>query len=144
MPRAFQIGKAAKATGLSIDTIRFYQKAGLVRPPARTASGYRVFTETDIDDLQFIGKAQELGFSLAEVKDLALLRGQNGHACPEVRGLLKRKLANVREKMIALDHLEAELVRALRRCNRAIKSHDGDGHCPVIDQIQRATKERKQ
>ena len=142
MPRAFQIGKAAKATGLSIDTIRFYQKAGLVRPPARTASGYRVYTEAEIDDLHFIAKSQELGFSLAEIKDLVNLRGQNGQACPEVRDLLKRKLDSVREKMTALYNLEAELARALRACNQALKRHDE--HCPVIDRIQRATKERKQ
>jgi MerR family mercuric resistance operon transcriptional regulator len=114
MSRTLQIGSAARATGLSIDTIRFYQKEGLLRPPARTAGGYRVFSETEIAELQFIAQAQDLGFSLAEIKELVSLRNENGRACPEVRGLIHRKLKNVREKISALQQLESELARGLR------------------------------
>jgi DNA-binding transcriptional MerR regulator len=139
MAQAIQIGKASKSTGLSIDAIRFYQKAGLVRPPARTSSGYRVFSEADIDQLQFIGKAQELGFSLAEIKELlVVLRNQNGHACPEVHDLLNHKLKGVRQKIAALQHLETELTRALRKCERSLKGLADC--CPVIDAMQGPTK----
>ncbi len=85
MPHVLQIGQAAKATGLSVDTIRFYQKCGLVRPPARTAGGFRVFNGTDLEELQFIARAQELGFSLSEIKELVLVQQQNGRGCPEGR-----------------------------------------------------------
>jgi DNA-binding transcriptional MerR regulator len=61
MGQALHIGTAAKQTGLSIDTIRFYQKSGLLKPPARTAGGYRVFSKTEIAELQFIARAQDLG-----------------------------------------------------------------------------------
>src|SRR5215472_16135566 len=136
MNRALQIGSAARVTGLSIHTIRFYQKSGLLTPPARTPGGYRVFTEGEIAELQFIARAQNLGFSLAEIKELASLRNENGRACPEVRGLIHRKLKNVRDNISALQQLETELVRGLRSCDRALKHHRIGGRgCPVIDEI---------
>jgi len=99
MGRVLQIGTASRRTGLSIDAIRFYQKSGLLKPPARTAAGYRVFTEAEIAELQFIARAQDLGFSLAEIKELVSLRNEDGRSCPEVRSLIWRKLQNVREKI---------------------------------------------
>jgi DNA-binding transcriptional MerR regulator len=143
MVHRLQIGTAAKASGLSIDTIRFYQKSGLLKPPARTSAGYRVFTDDEIDDLQFIAKAQDLGFSLAEIKELVLLRSETARACPEVRSIIERKLGNVREKLAALGQLEGELARALRSCDHALKARTAQSGCPVIDQIAKTTKRRK-
>ena len=136
MGRAVQIGTAAKTTGLSIDTIRYYQKAGLLKPPARTSAGYRVFTETEISDLQFIARAQNLGFSLAEIKELVSLRNGSGPICPEVRELIQRKLLSVREKIHALQGMETELERARRSCDRALRNRDVvQRSCPVIERI---------
>jgi len=136
MRQALHIGSAAKQTGLSIDTIRFYQKLGLLKPPARTAGGYRVFSKTDIAELQFITKAHDLGFSLAEIKELLSLKNENGRACPEVRDLIHRKLQNVREKIFALKQLESELARGLRSCDRALKRPLAPQRgCPVIEEI---------
>src|SRR5829696_9197496 len=101
MGQGLQIGTAAKATGLTVDTIRFYQKSGLLKAPRRTSSGYRLFSNAEIEDLHFIAKAQDLGFSLAEIRELVLLRGEKARACPEVRSLIERKLASVREKIVA-------------------------------------------
>jgi MerR family mercuric resistance operon transcriptional regulator len=145
MSRALQIGSAARITGISIDAIRFYQKSGLLRAPARTAAGYRVFTETEIAELRFIARAQDLGFSLAEIKELASLRTENGRACPEVRGLIHRKLQNVREKITALRQLESELARGLRSCDRALKGRTTAerGCCPVIAEIATGRTRRK-
>ena len=144
MDRAFQIGSASKATGLSVDAIRFYQKSGLLRPPTRTSGGYRLFTETEIAQLQFIARAQDLGFSLAEIRELLSLRNENGRACPEVRGLLQRKLQNVREKIASLRHLESELARGLRSCNLALKRRAAaERGCPVIEEIASGKARRK-
>lgn len=140
--QTLHIGTAAKQTGLSIDAIRFYQKSGLLKPPARTSGGYRVFTETEIAQLGFIAGAQNLGFSLAEIKELVSLRNENGRACPEVRGLIHRKLQNVREKIGALKQLEFELARGLQLCDRALKrTTAAERGCPVIEEI--ATGGRK-
>jgi len=142
MASGLQIGKAAKATGLTVDTIRFYQRIGLFKVPARTSGGYRVFTQNEIADLQFIGKAQELGFSLSEIRELTLLR-QNAHACPEVRGVIRRKLANIEEKIVALQQVRDELARSLRKCNRALKSHTPDDRCPILSELQRENRKAR-
>ena len=144
MVQALHIGTAAKQTGLSIDAIRFYQKSGLLKPPTRSAGGYRVFTNTEIDQLEFIARAQDLGFSLAEIKELVCLRNESSRACPEVRGLIRRKLQNVREKIAALKQLESELARSLRLCDRALKRRTAAKlGCPVIDEIATGGRKRK-
>lgn len=144
MAGVFQIGTAAKRTGLSVDAIRFYQKSGLLKPPARTTAGYRVFTDAEIRELQFIASGQDLGFSLAEIKELMSLRNENGRACPEVQLLIRRKLRDVREKIAALAGLEAELSRAMRSCERALKAHAAaPGGCPVIERIAAGKARRR-
>jgi len=132
---------ASRRTGLSIDTIRFYQRSGLLKPPARTAAGYRVFTEAEIAELQFIARAQDLGFSLAEIKELVPLRNEDGRSCPEVCSLIRRKLQNVKEKIAGLTELEKELSRAMRACDRALRAHAATPRgCPVIERIAAVTQ----
>ncbi len=111
MAEAVHIGKAAKVAGVSVDTIRFYQKIGLIKSAGRSAGGYRLLDGEDIHDLRFVRHAQELGFSLTEIKELLALR-QKHHVCSEVQSMLKRKLRDVREKINSLSRLEAELARA--------------------------------
>jgi DNA-binding transcriptional MerR regulator len=139
MAQGIQIGKVAERTGLSIDTIRFYQKIGLFKQPARSEGGFRLFTDIEIRDLVFIQKAQELGFSLTEIKQLSILNQEHDHACSQVRDLLKGKLRDVREKVIQLLRLEAELNKALRKCNRDLHSNRGSSHdecCPVLEALE--------
>ena len=140
MAQGIQIGKVAEQTRLSIDTIRFYQKIGLVKQPARSEGRFRLFTDVEIKDLLFIQKAQELGFSLTEIKQLSILNQEHDHACSQVRNLLKSKLRDVREKVTQLLRLEAELNKALRKCNRDLRSHQGSIHgecCPVLEALER-------
>ena len=146
MAQGIQIGKVAEQTGLSIDTIRFYQKIGLVKQPARSEGGFRLFSETEIRDLVFIQKAQELGFSLTEIKQLSVLNQQHDHACSQVRGLLISKLRDVREKVDQLLQLEGELKKALRKCNRDLRSDEGSQHedcCPVLKALERNSAARR-
>ena len=140
MAQGIQIGKVAEQTGLSIDTIRFYQKIGLVKQPARREGGFRLFSETEIGDLIFVQKAQELGFSLTEIKQLSVLNQQHDPACSQVRGLLISKFRDVREKVDHLLQLEGELKKALRKCNRDLRSNTGSQHedcCPVLNALER-------
>lgn len=139
MSQGLQIGKIAERTGLSIDTIRFYQKIGLVKQPARSEGGFRLFADADLKDLVFIKKAQELGFSLAEIKQLSILNQEHDHACSQVRDLLEVKLRDVREKAAQLLRLEAELNKALSKCNRGLRSRRRSTHgecCPVLKALE--------
>jgi DNA-binding transcriptional MerR regulator len=76
-----QIGKVASQTGVSIDTIRFYERSGLLAKPARTEGRYRLYREQDIQHLRFIRKAQELGFSLQEIRELLLIQNEQVEPC---------------------------------------------------------------
>ena len=146
MAQGIQIGKVAEHTGLSIDTIRFYQKIGLVKQPARSEGGFRLFSEMEIRDLAFIQKAQELGFSLTEIKQLSVLNQQHDHACSQVRDLLTSKLKDVREKVVQLLRLEGELKKALKKCNRDLRSNKGSKHedcCPVLEDLERNSAKRR-
>lgn len=111
MAEAVHIGKAAKLAGVSVDTIRFYQRLGLIESESRSAGGYRLFDGEQIRDLQFVRHAREFGFSLSEVKELLALR-QKHHACSQVQSMLSHKLADVREKIKTLARLEAAGLRA--------------------------------
>ncbi len=144
MPEAIHIGKAATLTGVSVDTIRFYQKLGLIKCANRSAGGYRLFDGEQIRELKFVRHAQELGFSLSEVKELLALR-QTHHACSDVQSMLKGKLADVQEKIKSLARLEAELAGALRNCNRELRLKREIRHencCPLLTKLDRMNGSR--
>ncbi len=139
MPEAVHIGKAAELAGVSADTIRFYQKLGLIKGASRSVGGYRLFEGEQIHELKFVRHAQELGFSLTEVKELLALR-QKHHACSEVQTMLTHKLADVRDKIKSLARLEAELRGALRNCNRELRLKREIKHedcCPLLTRLDR-------
>jgi len=140
MAKTVQIGEAAKLAGISVDTVRFYQKLGLVDVPTRSTGGYRLFDEDQIHNLKFVRHAQDLGFSLSEIRDLLALR-QEPHACAEVQSMLKRKVADVREKIKSLSVLEAELAKELRNCDRKLRSKRAVKHedcCPLLTKLERS------
>lgn len=139
MAEAVHIGKAAKFAGVSVDTIRFYQRLGLIESATRSAGGYRLFNGEQIADLKFVRHAQELGFSLNEIKELLALR-QKQHTCSEVQSMLKRKLTDVSEKIKSLVCLEAELKGAMRNCNRKLRLKREVKHgdsCPLLKRFGR-------
>jgi len=145
MPQALQIGRVAREAGLTVDAIRFYEKCGLLKRPPRTEGGYRLFRPEDIQDLKFIRRAQDLGFSLQEIRELLFLQAESVEACDHVRELLDQKLASVRRKIEELRKLERSLERSLRLCNRKLKSavtaHTGS--CPVLNGLGRASGRRE-
>jgi DNA-binding transcriptional MerR regulator len=139
---ATKIGQVAHETGLSIDTIRFYEKQGLLKRSPRTEGGFRLFGTGDIETLKFVRKAQELGFSLNEIRELLILRSDHVPACSHVKELLDQKLVGVEQKIRELQDLERSLKRALQKCKRELKTAAA-GHeecCPVIDEINRAVR----
>ena len=134
-----QIGKVAQQTGLTIDAIRFYQKIGLIKEASRSEGGYRLFTDAEIQDLNFIREAQHLGFSLDDIRRLSVLRKAPDHACVEVRALLQERVHQVRAKMAELENLHNDLKRALRECDRGLRSAKHSAHadcCPVLERFE--------
>lgn len=114
MQRQF-IGKASADSGLSVDTIRFYEKIGLIGHPARTKAKFRTFGVEDMQQLRVIRRLVDLDLSLGEIKYVLGLRHKNMDACTAVRDLLQQKLVNVRIKIRMLRLLEQELQRACTR-----------------------------
>src|SRR5712691_6620057 len=110
------IGRESKDTGFTIDTIRFYEKAGLIEHPARTKGKFRTFGVEDIHQLRVIRRLVDLGFSMSEMKQVLWLqqRNSNKDACAAVRDLLRGKLRKVRGKIRVFRRLEQELRQDLR------------------------------
>jgi MerR family transcriptional regulator, mercuric resistance operon regulatory protein len=141
---SLQIGQVAQKTGLSIDAIRFYEKAGLLVCPARTPGGYRLYQEKEVADLEFIQRAQQLGFSLNEIRELFSIQRHPHEVCTHVRDLIAHKLDVVRAKIADLKSLEGELAGALRKCRTALRrpSTHRDS-CPVLKAITASVKGKK-
>src|SRR5438132_14241582 len=113
---AARIVQVAQETGVSIDTIRFYEKQGLLKRSPRTQGGFRLFALSDIETLKFVRKAQELGFSLNEIRELLILRSDNVPACSHVKELLDQKLTAVEQKIAEFQRLERSLKRVVQKC----------------------------
>lgn len=139
-----QIGEVARKTGISVDAIRFYEKAGLLSQPARTKGGYRVYHQRELADLEFLQKAQQLGFSLKEIHELFSIQRHPHEACEHVRNLITQKLAIVRNKIQELEALESGLADALKRCRKASRqSAKHPDCCPVLQEFATARHRRE-
>ena len=125
-----QIGTVGKRVGLSVDAIRFYERNELLPPPPRTQGGFRQYSENDVETLSFIGRVQNLGFTLREVRDLLELRRRRLQPCPPMRRRLEEKLVDVQRKVCDLQKLEHELRLALRSCNKEMRKRSA--HCPIL------------
>lgn len=132
-----QIGKVSAQTGLSVDAIRFYEKQRLLERAPRTGGGFRLFSAEDIERIQFIRRAQQLGFSLPEIRELIVLQREDGAACSHVRDLLDAKIELIHVKIAELATLEQQLKKKLRKCERSLRvSADvHKGSCPVLEEI---------
>ena len=135
-------GQLAQRAKVNLETVRFYEVEGLLPPAPRSASGYRKFSEAAVDRLAFVKRAKTLGFSLAEIRELLVLHDDRIDACPEVKDLLQKKLAVVRDKQAELEKLEAHLKAALRKCNRVLKRQPKPQEpCPVLKEMANADAE---
>jgi MerR family mercuric resistance operon transcriptional regulator len=106
----------AEAAGVNQQTVRYYERRGLIPPPPRTGSGYRMFPEDTPRRIRFIKQAQALGFTLREIKQLLDLRLRPGARCDDVRRRARAKVKEVRKKIETLGEIEAALVRLTDRC----------------------------
>lgn len=134
-----QIGEVAQSTGLSIDTIRFYEKQALIPAAKRSSGGYRVYDERNVERLLFIGRAQGLGFSLQEIRELLLIESSEGAPCSHVQDLLAAKTIQVREKIVGLRKIQARLAKAQKQCTAAL-TKSCSAECPVLEELESGKK----
>lgn len=127
------IGTFAKAAGVNVETIRFYQRKGLLPEPDKPYGGIRRYGEADVARVRFVKSAQRLGFGLDEIAQL--LRLEDGAHCAEARDLAEHKLKDVREKLADLARLEAVLAELVGAC----QARQGNVSCPLIASIQGGT-----
>ncbi|MAF79449.1 MAG: hypothetical protein CBB87_00790 [Micavibrio sp. TMED27] len=132
------IGDLAKKADVSIDTIRYYEREGLIEPLSVRESGYREFDETTADRLRFVIRAKQLGFSLKEIRDLLSLRDDPDTTCGQVRMLAETKLEDVLAKIKVLQAMKKDLTGLLKECTDAEASVNS---CPIVDALD--GKEKK-
>ena len=125
------IGRLAARAQVNVETIRYYQRRGLLPMPERPLGGIRHYGLPEVSRLQFIRRAQAVGFSLADVGDLLQLKGR--HACERTLQMTVEKLAEVRSRMVELQHLESELAELVRQCEGSATGEC----CPALDRLER-------
>ena len=140
--QALKIGEVAKATGIGIETLRFYEKSGLLDSPSRTESGYRIYNADVLDRLDFIKRAQVLGFSLDEIKRIIADKRAGLSPCAEVREIVRNRLAELDTRMREMKRYRNELAMALAEWDQR---GDVAGHvCGLIEgsQIERGVNQQ--
>lgn len=126
----FLIGEASRQSGVGIETIRYYEREGIVGRPGRAANGRRLYTPADIGVLRFVRRCRDLGFTLADTKALLDLSRAPGSDCAAARDLAERQLGRVREKIAELARLESALHELTVNCA------DGRLECPMLDRLR--------
>jgi DNA-binding transcriptional MerR regulator len=126
-----KIGEVAKRTGVGIETLRFYERQGLLGRPARTESGYRLYDESIVEQLEFIRRAQSLGFTLAEIARITNESRAGNSPCAEVREIVRGRLAELDERLAELERYRRDLAATLAEWD---DMGDTPGHvCGLIE-----------
>jgi MerR family copper efflux transcriptional regulator len=120
------IGTLAKRAGVSIDTVRYYEKSGLLAPESRLASGYRRYSDEQVSRLRFIRRAQELGFALKDIRELLGISKQKDVA--KVKRAAEKKLADVEVRLAALTRMRDGLATLVATC----PGHGRAADCPIL------------
>ncbi|MCB0193091.1 MAG: MerR family transcriptional regulator [Anaerolineae bacterium] len=123
-----RIGQLAQQTGVTIETIRYYERRNLIPEPARLASGYRQYSLDDVARIRFIKRAQGLGFSLTEIADLLALRVNSEVVCNEVQKQAELKIADIEAKIEMLQHMKAVLSDLVKGC----RENQFTDECPML------------
>lgn len=135
---SLSIGRLASAAGVGIDTVRYYERAGLLPAPPRRASGYREYPAHSVERLRFIRRAKALGFSLAEVASLLALSDQRQHASADaVRRVAATRLADVEARIAELQRVRD----GLRQLVEACPGHGQASDCPILSALTEPTRQ---
>lgn len=134
MDKTHTIGGLARLAGVSVETVRYYQRRGLMPCPPRPAGGVRRYAGADVARLRFIRQAQGLGFTLDEVASLLELRDA-GDACHDVQTMTESKLALLRDKLLQIQAMEHELTALLDACRSEQPGDTPRDHCPLLETL---------
>jgi len=128
--KRLQRAELARRTGCNLETIRYYEKIGMMPDPPRTASGYRVYDDAHVSRLRFILRARELGFSIEQIRGLLDLVDGGTQTCAEVKERTELHLADVRAKIADLKRIENVLAETAEQC-----SGEDVPECPVLEAL---------
>jgi MerR family mercuric resistance operon transcriptional regulator len=129
--KTLSIGQLSKEASVNIETVRYYERRGLLPEPKRRESGYREYSQDDVFRIKFIKRAQELGFTLKEISELLELRVDSTTTCGEVKKQAEAKIADIEEKIGALKKMKAALGKLASSCN---ENAPLDG-CPILEYL---------
>jgi len=129
-----QIGQLARQAGVPVDTVRYYERRGLLLAPARRPSGYRSYQAEDLDRLRFIRRSKALGFTLDEIRELLRLTTAESADRSEVRALAAARLADVESKLHELEAIRDTLKDLVQTCS----GHGPLAGCPIVERVLRS------
>ncbi len=127
------VGQLAKKAGVNVETVRYYERIGLMPEPQRRESGYRMYSQDDLTRLAFIRHAKELGFTLNEIRELLELRVDAKSNCEEVRAQAEAKIRNIEQKIAHLQRIREVLGKLVSACWQ----REDTGECPILEAIER-------
>jgi Hg(II)-responsive transcriptional regulator len=133
------IGELAKQSNVHVQTLRYYERRGLISTPPRTVSNYRVYSSENLRRVKFIKRAQALGFSLEEIKKLLALRAAPRAKCADVRNYALHKIQDIHERIRSLKLMHRSLQKLLRECSGDLPATE----CPILESLE-AEKSRHQ
>lgn len=136
--KTLTIGQLAKQAQVNVETVRYYERRGLIPEPHRRESGYREYSQEAVACLQFIKRAKEMGFSLKEISDLLSLRVGPDATCGDVKRRAERKLADIEEKLQALQRMK----KALTKLAAACRGRGPTSECPILEVLESKEKAR--
>lgn len=130
----FTIGQLARAAGVNVETIRYYQRIELIDEPVKPAQGYRRYPAATVERIRFIKRAQELGFSLDEITDLLSL---NDRDCDEARAIAEHKQEIIQQRIDDLSAMQRELTKLIKACRKNVSGQD---RCAIIATLTKARR----
>ncbi len=130
-PQTLSIGRLSRATGIGVETLRYYERRGLLAPEGRTASGYRRYRPDAVRRLRFIRRAQALGFSLDEIRELLRLSDDPGAEAARVKAITAEKLADIEQRIRDLQRMKQSLEVLAGRC----PGHGSTATCPILEAL---------
>jgi len=126
------IGQLAKQTGVTVETVRFYEKRGLIERARRSPSGYRQYAPDTVKRVRFIQHAKDAGFTLNDIAELLALRQAPGETCAPVRARAREKIETVDSKIRDLQRIREALSKLVSKCD----TNDVSGDCPIIESLE--------